>query len=434
MDDAYSHLKDFSLDEASGLPGTAWLAGDFYRENDDVTRGVTLGAALPIDDSFGLKHTAGGSCDFYAAPPVVRGLNLGSDLDFGLGADLLQPPGWDLSKSSYGDIPAPLQASAQNKRFSDGDTPLQTPTDPFFTFEITTLFVLCDRPASLMNCLLEFLTTEVVASISKVNPIKFCIKADVFIDHVMCTLKARGYQQEPGKVALEIQRRSGDAIAFAGIYQRASKHLQNNFAITAGMPQDSVGLLASPPPLLPQGKVDLMDYAPLLDMARQSHLPDLQAESAATLASLTADPTVVDALCSEPGPIQDIAKLLDTDRLDIALPAGTLVSNLAQSRNGMEHFDGMLEKLLEKVRSLPGSPGSNDASSQARRQFAKALAAGTQSCRQRLSEPMARQLAGEVLGMMSATQDAMGTDDSVYGNLQEAYFSLTGPSCTTLAY
>merc|ERR1719454_1610237 len=98
---------------------------------------------------------------------------------------------------SYRGPSMPQQPGLANKRFHDDDLALPVPQDLFFSFAITTLIVLCDRPAALMNCLVTFLTTQVVASISKLNRRKCCLKADVIVDNVMCTLKARCYQQDP---------------------------------------------------------------------------------------------------------------------------------------------------------------------------------------------------------------------------------------------
>jgi len=270
----------------------------------------------------------------------------------------------------------------------------------------------------------------VVASITKVNHNKCCIKANVFVDNVMCTLKARGYQQEPGVMALEIQKRSGDSITFSGVYRMAAKYLNEQslsagFEVVRGLPQDSLPCmqpLGLPP--LPKGKVDVQDYAPLLDMASQTNMPDLQAEAAGALASSTADPEVADALSADQMAMEDIAMLLETDRLDISLPAAELVTNLARSPKAPEHFDRMLSPLVQKVNSFPIIPNSNDARYVAKRLFAEALATATASCRQQLSEQLVCQLAADLHRVMSSSKDPMGNPDAAYGNLQTAYFNL----------
>jgi hypothetical protein len=354
MDHLGNDGHDFVLDEAAGLPMPT-LMGDFYRETDNVTRGLTL----PVD-----------------------GFDVPSDLRFGgFGFEYSSPACMD-SFGGFG-VPIPQQASSWDgqQQFVDGFLAPLAPADPFFTFATTTLVVHCDRPSALMNSLLTFLATQVVSSISKVSERKLSLKADVFIHNVMCSLKARSYQQEPGVIALEIQKRSGDSLTFAGVYNAASRYLQaNNFVIIRGMPEDSGGYLAPPP--LARGRVDLQDYSPLLDMARQSSMPDLQVEAAREFASLTMDPEVADALCSEPGPLKDMTMLLAPERLDIAVPAATLFFNLAQCPRAAACFDeGLVRKLQEKVQLLSPSPSTSDASSLARQQLEQALAA-TQSWRQ----------------------------------------------------
>jgi len=195
------------------------------------------------------------------------------------------------------------------------------------------------------------------------------------------------------------------------------------YQITSGLPQDSLGLPLTAPPL-PKGKVDVQDFAPLLDMASQSHMPDLQAEAAGALASSTADPEVADALSSDQMAMQDIAMLLNTDRLDIALPASELVTNLARSPKAPEHFEEMLGHLVRTVTRFPVKANSRDASYEAKRRFAEALATATASCRQRLSEPSVGQLAADLQAAMTDSKDSYGNPDAAFGNLQMAYFNL----------
>jgi len=378
---------------------------------------------LSMDGCFGLK---GG--DIYGTSDVVRGMSLPSDFQqYGLGVDFAPESfGYDMDlKNTF------AQATMQNvERFQEGDLALPRPTDAFFNFEVTTLYLATQRADLVMNTLHDFLSSMVVASITKVNQNKCCIKANVFVDNVMCTLKARGYQQEPGMMALEIQKRSGDSITFSGVYRKAAKYLNEQsllggFQVVGGLPQDALPAMGPLGlPTLPKGKVDVQDYAPLLDMASQTHMPDLQAEAAGALASSSSDPEVADALSSDAMAMEDIAMLLETDRLDISLPAAELVTNLARSPNAPEHFEGMLTNLVRKVQRFPVIPNSNDARYVAKRLFAEAIATATASCRQQLSEQLMCQLAAELHTVMSASKDPMGNPDAAYGNLQTAYFNL----------
>jgi len=434
LQDAFKNSPEGFSMEASGFPPP--MLGDFYREPDDICRGLTLPAQsseglpmdLPMDGCFALKGS-----DFYGSSDVVRGVSLPSDFQqYGLGADFAPPPfGYDMDlKNTF------PQATMQNgERFQQGDLAWPQPTDAFFNFEVTTLYLATHRADLVMNTLYDFLTTMVVASITKVNHTKCCIKANVFVDNVMCTLKARAYQlQEPGKIALEIQKRSGDSITFTGVYRKAAKYLKEQslmagFEVAGGLPQESpLGMepLGLPLSGFPKGKVDVQDYAPLLEMAANTHMPDLQAEAAGALASSTADPDVADALSSDRMAMEDIAMLLEreADRLDIALPAAELVTNLARSPKAPEHFEGLLSPLVWKVQRFPVIPNSHDANYVAKRLFAEALATAIASCRQQLPEHVVGQLAADLHTVMSASKDPMGNPDAAYGNLQTAYFNL----------
>jgi hypothetical protein len=374
MDDEYGQNDDF---EASGFPSSV-LSGDFYRESEDVTRGVSLpmggfgpGDGFPSKGGFGPVDGFSKGGDFYGQSEDVfrgldnsqfHGLDLPSDkfgLPMGMGADLYPPllKGADLcpppfmedfpSKHSSGKSPDPC--------FHDNDPALPAPDDEFFQYEITTLVILCDRAGLLMNALVACLETEVQGTITKLKRAKCCIKADVFIKNVMCSIKVKGYQQELGKLALEFQRRSGDSLAFSGVYGRAAKRLQPQFHIIAGMPEDRCppgstfcwqdpngGMGVPPPPLLlPQGNtvVDVNMFGLQLDMAKEVNNPQSQAEAAAALATATEDPAVADAFCADIGAIQDIASLSCSDRREVSVPLNALLSNLSRSPYAEPHRD-----------------------------------------------------------------------------------------------
>jgi hypothetical protein len=412
------------------------MLGDFYREPDDICRGLTLPAqssegmplGLPMDGLF----MKGGDC--YAAPDAMRGITLADDFpQYGLG--LAPPPpafgcGMDFNYPSKDlNIKDPFSQQA-TERFQEGHVAWPKPTDVFYPLEATTLNLLCYRVDLLMNTLLDFMNITVVSSSVKVNTKKCTIKANVFVDNVMCTLKARCYQlEEPGKVALEFQKRNGDGITFTGIYRKFAKHVEENYHLAGvqsidGQPQEPLGIAPPPLPLIPKGKVDVQDYVALLDMAASSHMPDLQADAAGALASSSKDPEVADALTSDEMAMQDMAVLLEQDRLDIDLPAAELYSNLARSGNVHQHFDGLLGNLVRKVQRFPVIANSHDAKYEAKRRFAEALATATACCRQRLSEQVVGQLAAEVHQVMSCSKDVYGNPDAAFGNLQTAYFNL----------
>merc|ERR1719171_2464864 len=106
-------------------------------------------------------------------------------------------------------------------------------------------------------------------------------------------------------------------MTFAGVFKKVSKHLSSSFVVSGG-PPEAFGNALPIPPDLHRGTVDANDFRPLLDMASQNCV-DVQAEAASALASLAEDPQAANALCSEPGALEDISKLLEPDRLDVIL-------------------------------------------------------------------------------------------------------------------
>lgn len=113
-------------------------------------------------------------------------------------------------------------------RFQAGDVPPAVPLDPLFRLESTTIVIdgsSSADAAALGNGLLEHLRTEASAKVRKVSRPKFSVKAHASCGDLSCELKARLYRQKDGSCAVEFQRRSGDSIAFGGVFRRAADHL-----------------------------------------------------------------------------------------------------------------------------------------------------------------------------------------------------------------
>jgi len=182
------------------------MSGDFYREDDNVVRGVTF----PQSGMSDTGHMKDGHME-----EVWRKELFGDESCF------LDP----LHQSRD----FPYEGSAKEvlslERFEAGDKPPNVPNDEFFQLESTTIFLQGVSPVETGNKLLDlFNNGELEASIRKVNHIKFSIKVEVYSEGAMCLLKVRGYQQE-SKYALEFQRRSGDGIVFNRVYRRAKEWL-----------------------------------------------------------------------------------------------------------------------------------------------------------------------------------------------------------------
>lgn len=201
---SYGSTYDFgSMEE---LPS---LAGDFYHEPDTVTRGLDLYSGVA---DFG--HVDGswnqGSLDFYDGPKLF-----GKSFEFDYAA----------SQEAPGSV-------GSSSRFQEGDSAFAVPEDASFQLEPTSILVSDFSAATIGNCLLDFLSADAGAAISKVNPLKFTIKAQVCLDGLACETKLRVYRQAFGQHIVEMQRRSGDTLAFQSLFRWAREHL-NNLATSA---------------------------------------------------------------------------------------------------------------------------------------------------------------------------------------------------------
>merc|ERR1711959_647819 len=111
-------------------------------------------------------------------------------------------------------------------------------------------------PHEIGNRVLTFLRSQVVASITKVRPAKYTVRADVFEDGAACALKVRLYQvgDAPARYSVEFQRRSGCAFAFSKVYKRAADFLKQAFVTQGGPP---TGISSTPLPPLPMDEIEL---------------------------------------------------------------------------------------------------------------------------------------------------------------------------------
>jgi len=129
--------------------------------------------------------------------------------------------------------PKPLRL----QRFSNDSLPPSTPDSKDFKLEPTTLHVSGADAADVGNHLLDFLGTVAGASVTKVDSKKFSIKANVDGDQGTCTVKVRIFARDPGKYAVEFQRRGGDSMALHLVFERAQEYLEH--LVRAMAPQPS---------------------------------------------------------------------------------------------------------------------------------------------------------------------------------------------------
>jgi len=214
-------------------------------------------------------------------------------------------------------------------------------------------------PHTLGLGVLDFLDSQVVASVSKINRKKFTIKVNAFLEDLMCCTKIRIWEtarDEQGEFAVEFQRRSGDPFTFGDVYRQACFFLSKRFPGMCGRPVFAGERLQPPPPPLQLDEstgehADGIDVEPLLDMAAMEKLPVMQAEAASVLARLSCkDAKVAKNLCKEEA-FDLFVKLLGSDHLDVTYPASRLLSALMMYKE-IEHplsKHCLLKVVIQKV-------------------------------------------------------------------------------------
>jgi len=394
--------------------------GDFYRDVDNVTRGVTLpsGAGPSFGDPYELSKFDG--------PGDLLKDKFHEPDDLLKGGDLL---GGKLGVSSF---PTEMKDCSQQSRFPEGCIPPDKPADSFFKFEVTTQFVESEAPYQIGNFLLDFYNHEVVATyVKEVRHVKFAIKTDIFVDTMMCTMKTRVYKLIDGRYAIEFQRRAGDAVSFNGTYHKACQYLRQR-ALDNPSALSMEGQEAPPRPFsfepleLPgtdDPPITEEQINPLLDMTRLQGAPWLQAEAAASLSKMAQEGKQV-LYCDRV--FQGINELMQTDTADVAHPTSCLIHYLAGREEANTFFASaaitneqmLLQKILTKVSSSETHP-------QVRVKLAQALSLALEKQNKgSLSDAQAAALLAGV-GNILRTQDA-SWGNQVIGSIQKAHTTLSG--------
>jgi hypothetical protein len=122
--------------------------------------------------------------------------------------------------------------------FRESDEAPDLPSDPCFQLEANTVFL--KVPADMAgNSIIRCLEEMVHARDIKVSPTKFSVKAEAAVNGFVCQVQVRIYKQASG-IAVEFQRRHGDALAFHTIFTAASQWL--------GLPTASQEVCVHPSP------------------------------------------------------------------------------------------------------------------------------------------------------------------------------------------
>jgi len=216
-------------------------------------------------------------------------------------------------------------------RFTEVELPPALPVQDILA--ATTLYIWDDQPCNTVNQVLSFLECQASASLKKINRKKYAVSADIFHEARLLNIKIRCYMVVPKKadnqccVALEVQRRSGDIVAFNHSYHMMADYLKLHVATVENMP-DTTNTGIAFPPLPTIDEPDLSCLQPLIDMANATDAPELQAEAAIAFRELAKNHENVSSLCSD-RTLGCLKKLLDHNRVDIAFPAAQVVRILA---------------------------------------------------------------------------------------------------------
>jgi hypothetical protein len=293
----------------------------------------------------------------------------------------LPPPLSNTSTTTGSDI-----LLAESELFQEHHIPPKPPSSSHFAFAHTTLFLEGCEPKQIGETVVDFLTSQVVASVTKVTPQKYSIKAEVFVEAVSCTIKVRVYEHD-GKYAVEVVRRSGDAFVLQSTFHLLAAFLATHCGVVSGM-HDSAPLTQPMLPELEPTEEDKEGLAPLLTMAT---VAGLEAEAAMTLVTMAkGGHASANALLSAPDQVASaLTDLLASGSLDMVYPAACCVSVLAafDEADCILAHHGLLQTMaLQAVAELRTSQGLVGTA------LAQAVVDAVHCCAASLSSEAAREL------------------------------------------
>lgn len=315
------------------------------------------------------------------------------------------------SEPRFSSDPDPLfsfaEGAAESEHFQEQHVPSTPPSSKHFAFAPTTLYLEGCVPQQIVKHVVDFLTSQVVASVTKVRPQKYSIKAEVFIEAVSCTIKVRVYNHQ-GKYAVEVQRRSGDIFVLQSTYRLLEAFLENHCGRVSGMRSAPLAqpLLPDLEPTREDPQVPSVDVlAPVLTMTR---IASLQAQAATVLVALVKGGRAsADPLFLAPDQVAAaLADLLASDCLDTVYPAARCVSILAAfgEADSILARHGLLQKMaLQAVAELKTAKGLVGTA------LARAVGDAVQCCAESLTSAAVRDL-------QQVLDDAMN-DEMLRGNV-----------------
>lgn len=367
--------------------------GDFYAEQEDVYRGVAMGQATGLSG--------------------IEGMNKA------LGADIYGAPAADSSAFGY------VSPALSTEKFQPGDVPPDQPASTHFHFEATTVFVTVDAPYLLASAVLDFLGAQIVASVSKINVKKFAIKADCFLEHIMCTIKVRVWKTSEGEFAIEFQRRHGDSFAFGDVYSQACQFLKQRFPAMQGGPSEMPERFPPPPPEVSEEcPFTEEDLSSVLEMAKMHTFPTLQAEAASSLAKMSCEEASALKILQTKETLDVLQSLLGAPELDITYPTARVISELAKYEvEGRLADHGLLQTAISTC-------GAHDTAQIVRLELAKAASESVRRCVVAMLSPavsdglsMALEGAMKELGDKASTMTIRNSLQDVYWELKQYGYS-----------
>jgi hypothetical protein len=290
------------------------LDGDYYIEEDNVTRGVTFFSSELMD----------GSSPFDTGADKFN--NYDNLDDPFAGCAFPQPPSLFAPPLAPPALPRAVVARAVLE--SDFASISSPPRVPFGGCAATSVTLGNVCPVDVMRAICNFFETEITGVITKFSPYKCAMKADVFQEEdscaAGCTVKARLFQEEPQQLVAEFQRREGDALAFGSVFKRMEEYLR---VYLSGKVQTCAPEGLQIIPAAPALAEECEDLQPLVDTVLGATSPETQAEALAALLVLTnvaAAAVKVRVACEL---LRDtLEELAMSPVLGIALPAARLAS------------------------------------------------------------------------------------------------------------
>jgi len=309
-----STLPEFSDDLTwASISGTevpdVRLLGDFYRETDNVTRGVTL------------------------FPDIGEEADPFRDFD----SECWFAPKGEAKQSGFVSNSDGLATNpAKDNNGSTQFTDLVQPAVADDRFHTTSVRFQAHSAAELAMSIEKFLSQT--GKIIKVTPAKFSLKADIFQEIngslLHCRIKVRIFRSESdSELMVDFCRRSGDAVAFQKIFGRTVQHLLAKFnaADDSEVYASRLGV-ADVPPVNRAADPTELTLVPLLEMLQGDASPELAQEAVAALAALaSASTTSAVAVCAaleqlaRPGVLEACAA---NCRTEVAYPAACLTKTL----------------------------------------------------------------------------------------------------------